>query len=55
MSDEQSRARLEAELIELIPALRQQGKTLLVVSHDDRYFAAADRVLTLDNGRIVAG
>lgn len=40
---------------ELIPALRQQGKTLVVVSHDDRYFAAADRVLTLSDGRIFGG
>jgi ABC-type siderophore export system fused ATPase/permease subunit len=25
---------------------------LIVVSHDDRYFDVADRVLTLDGGRL---
>ncbi|WP_165227166.1 cyclic peptide export ABC transporter [Aquisphaera insulae] len=33
--------------------LRAAGKTLLVVSHDETYFDVADRVLRLDEGRIV--
>lgn len=37
---------------ELLPLLRQKGKTLLVVSHDDRYFRCADRVVTMDYGKI---
>ncbi|MDZ5456894.1 cyclic peptide export ABC transporter [Azohydromonas lata] len=39
---------------ELLPALKAQGRTLLVVSHDDAYFHCADRLLRLDAGRIVA-
>jgi putative pyoverdin transport system ATP-binding/permease protein len=39
---------------ELLPDLKRQGKTLIVVSHDDRYFDAADRIIRLAEGRIVA-
>ncbi|MCJ2028475.1 cyclic peptide export ABC transporter [Methylobacterium sp. J-043] len=38
---------------ELLPDLRSAGRTLIVISHDDRYFAAADRVLHLADGRIM--
>ncbi len=38
---------------ELLPDLKRQGKTLIVVSHDDRYFDAADRIIRLENGKIV--
>ncbi|KQQ26147.1 peptide ABC transporter [Methylobacterium sp. Leaf123] len=38
---------------ELLPDLRRAGRTLIVISHDDRYFGAADRVLHLADGRIV--
>ena len=37
---------------ELIPALKRQGKAVLAVSHDDRYFHCADRVVTMDYGKI---
>lgn len=37
---------------ELLPMLRREGKLVLVVSHDDRYFHCADRVVTMDEGRI---
>ncbi len=37
---------------ELIPALKSRGKTVIVVSHDDRYFHCADRVVTLEYGKI---
>lgn len=37
----------------LLPALRQQGKGVIVVTHDDRYFDLGDRVLKLDEGRMV--
>lgn len=33
-----------------LPLLRRQGKTLIIVSHDDRYFQIADRVLKMDYG-----
>ncbi|CAB3726554.1 cyclic peptide export ABC transporter [Paraburkholderia rhynchosiae] len=39
---------------QLLPELRSRGKTVLVISHDDRYFHLADRVLKLDNGSIVS-
>ncbi|WP_031397817.1 cyclic peptide export ABC transporter [Burkholderia paludis] len=38
---------------EILPDLKRQGKTLIVISHDDRYFNAADRYIRLDEGRIV--
>lgn len=38
---------------ELLPDLKAQGKTLIVVSHDDRYFEVADRVIQMKDGRIV--
>ena len=37
---------------ELLPLLRQQGKAVLVVSHDDRYFHCADRVVTMEYGKV---
>ena len=39
---------------ELLPQLKARGKTLVVISHDDRYFALADRVVQLDYGQVVA-
>jgi len=33
--------------------LKQQGKTLIVVSHDDRYFHIADRLLKMEYGQLV--
>ncbi len=36
----------------LLPELKQAGKTVLVVSHDDRYFHIADRVLQMDYGQL---
>lgn len=35
-----------------LPALKSRGKTVLAISHDDRYFHCADRVITLENGSI---
>ncbi|WP_437642643.1 cyclic peptide export ABC transporter [Sorangium sp. So ce854] len=37
---------------ELLPELRARGKTALVITHDDQYFALADRCLRLDFGRL---
>jgi len=37
---------------ELLPLFKAQGKTIIAVSHDDRYFDAADRIIRLDYGRI---
>ncbi len=38
---------------ELLPELKRRGKTVLVITHDDRYFHLADRVLKLDYGQLV--
>ena len=35
---------------ELLGKLKQQGKTILVISHDDRYFYLADEIIKLDYG-----
>ncbi len=37
---------------EILPQLRSQGKLILAISHDDRYFDLADRVIKLDYGKI---
>jgi len=37
----------------LLPQLKAQGKTVLVISHDDRYFDVADRVVRFSEGKIV--
>jgi putative ATP-binding cassette transporter len=38
----------------LLPELRSRRKAVLVISHDDRYFHCADRLLKLDYGKIAA-
>ncbi|MEA2693825.1 MAG: putative pyoverdin transport system ATP-binding/permease protein [Acidobacteriota bacterium] len=37
----------------LLPDLKRRGKTVLVISHDDRYFGVADRVLKLEDGKLI--
>ena len=37
----------------LLPELKSRGKAVLVISHDDRYFEVADRILKLDQGQLV--
>ncbi len=37
----------------LLPDLRRDGRTLIVISHDDRYFHIADQRLHMSAGRIV--
>lgn len=37
---------------ELLPELKAQGKAILVISHDDRYFHLGDRLLKLEDGRL---
>ncbi len=37
----------------LLPSLRAEGRTVIAVTHDDRYFSAADRVLVMEEGRII--
>jgi putative ATP-binding cassette transporter len=39
--------------LHLLPELKERGKMILVISHDDRYFGVADRIIKLEQGRIV--
>lgn len=38
---------------QLLPELKSRGKTVLVITHDDKYFHLADRLLKLDYGKLV--
>lgn len=38
----------------LLPELKSRGKTVIVISHDDRYFHLADRIIKLDYGLLEA-
>jgi putative ATP-binding cassette transporter len=38
---------------QILPALRERGKTVVVVSHDDRFYDQADRLLYLENGQLL--
>lgn len=37
---------------EILQDLKRLGKAIIVISHDDRYFHVADRVIRLDRGRV---
>jgi putative ATP-binding cassette transporter len=37
----------------MLPELKNTGKTVVVVSHDDRYFHVGDRVLEMDYGKLI--
>jgi putative pyoverdin transport system ATP-binding/permease protein len=37
---------------QLLPQLKQRGKLVFAISHDDRYFSVADRVVKLDYGQV---
>ncbi len=37
----------------LLPDLRSRGKSVIVITHDDRYFELGDRVVKLEEGKIV--
>jgi putative ATP-binding cassette transporter len=37
---------------ELLPELKTRGKTVLVITHDDKYFYIADRMVKLDYGKL---
>ncbi|MCI5148175.1 MAG: ATP-binding cassette domain-containing protein, partial [Candidatus Electrothrix sp. MAN1_4] len=36
----------------LLPTLKRQGKIIIAVTHDDRYFDVADRVIKMEYGQI---
>ena len=37
----------------LLPDLRLQGKTVILITHDDRFFGVADQIVKIDSGQIV--
>ena len=37
----------------ILPELKEQGKTVIAVSHDDRYWSAADRLIKMDYGKVI--
>lgn len=39
---------------QLLPVLKAKGKTVLAITHDDRYFYLADRCIKMEEGQIVA-
>jgi putative ATP-binding cassette transporter len=36
----------------LLPELKSRGKTIVVISHDDRYYSLGDRVVKLEEGKV---
>jgi len=44
----------EVFYLELLPELKAKGKTVIVISHDDRYYHLADRLIKLDFGLVVS-
>lgn len=38
----------------LLPDLKKKGKTIILVSHDDRFYDIGDRIITLDSGIVTA-
>ena len=38
---------------ELLPRLKKQGKGVIVITHDDRYFEQADKMIKLERGILV--
>ena len=41
----------EVFYLQLLPELKARGKTVLVISHDDRYYSLGDRIIKLDYGK----
>ncbi|WP_205876074.1 ATP-binding cassette domain-containing protein [Mycobacterium camsae] len=52
-ADQEPRFR-EVFYTQLLPGLKKRGKTVIVITHDDRYFHCADRLVKLDFGQIAA-
>jgi putative pyoverdin transport system ATP-binding/permease protein len=50
-ADQEPRFR-EVFYTELLPGLKRRGKTVIVITHDDRYFHCADQIIKLDFGHI---
>ncbi|HEX8708686.1 MAG TPA: cyclic peptide export ABC transporter [Pyrinomonadaceae bacterium] len=42
----------EVFYLQLLPELKAQNKTVIVISHDDQYYHIADRIIKLDFGQV---
>lgn len=38
----------------VLPELKARGKTVLVITHDDRYFSACDKIVKMESGKVVS-
>jgi len=38
--------------LNILPMLKSKGKVVVVISHDDRYFNIADKIVTMEDGQI---
>jgi len=39
---------------QILPDLKSRGKAVVIISHDDRYFRLADRLVYMDSGQIIS-
>ena len=37
---------------ELLPTMKAEGKTIIAITHDDRYFDVADQIIHMDFGKV---
>jgi len=37
----------------ILQRLKSQGKTIIAVTHDDEYFKFSDKILNMNNGRLI--
>lgn len=37
---------------ELLPKMKEEGKTVIAITHDDRYFDVADQIIRIDLGKV---
>ncbi|WP_040818636.1 ATP-binding cassette domain-containing protein [Nocardia jiangxiensis] len=51
-ADQEPRFR-EVFYTEILAGLKRRGKTVIVITHDDRYFDHADQIVKLDFGKVV--
>jgi putative ATP-binding cassette transporter len=42
----------EVFYLQLLPELKARGKTILAISHDDRYYHLGDRIICLEDGQL---
>lgn len=40
--------------LEMLPALKSSGKTVITITHDEKYFHLADRLAKIENGQIIS-